>query len=184
MRKMWKKTVAVVLAVGMLLGVSGTTKTAEAAKKLGKKDFTYYTALNDELEMMKVNWLPLNFHSNLWTAKERKTPMGTKVKLEEVVKTKRGIVLGSSKAKVLKAYGKTKVQKTDAKKTKAITCLAFENVSGTCLRQTKSYVSYKYKKNMIYFFFDKSNKVNIIYFRTLKVEEEEAKNDSEYEIVY
>lgn len=165
-RKMWRKAVAVTLAAGMLLGIGGVTNTAEAASKLSKKDFV---VTGEGPYVQSEGAKKVNTYEMSWPLTYCNDDAGwLKTSKSKIIKTKRGIRLGDSKAKVLNAYGKVAVKNSTYKKVQKIVggnlmCTGgSEKKEKKILKKAKKYVQYKYKKKSIYFFFDKNNKVNMI----------------------
>lgn len=158
MKNTFKKVMGTLMAVALLVGVLAVpTQKAQAASKLTKADFKFtgmYKSDVNEVFTTSYDW-----RYQLVNTIEESKP-------KKCIKTKRGIVLTSTKAQVFKKYGKVKLKKLG--KNSALYKKYKKNGIKNCfdLFKNEKCATYSYKSGSdtfkLYFFFDKKEKINTI----------------------
>ncbi len=158
MRNILKRVVAAIMTIALLMGGAiVSSQNAQAAGKLGKADFKFTGKYKSN--MNTIITLSSDWGFQCVNTIDEKQP-------KKCIKTKRGIILNSTKKKVISKYGKTSVKKL-SKKTRLYKAYK-KDVGGAGFKLIKNNkcAIYKFKsgssKYQLYFFFDKKNKVNAI----------------------
>lgn len=165
MKKFMKQWMTLALAVMMLVTAVPMGNVEAKAKKLSKKDFQY------TVDGKKQDFLTESKEYGWWWHVFYDIPESKYCKgAVATVKTKRGIKLGSTEAKVTKQYGKTTKKKVS--KTERFFKTIKYDFPTIDTSNWKNYLEYTYKKGKdnykLRFYLDKKNKVTAFaYFKNL-----------------
>lgn len=167
MRNKLKKVLVVVMAFALLFGVVGVpAQSVQAASKLKKTDFKF-TVKNKKYRKGMNNIIKYDdVHG--WSYYYLGTS-GDYEKEKGRIKTKRGIILGDTKKKVFKKYGKVSLKHLngtfDGKRHLYHSLFTYDSETFDSLSNSK-FAGYKYKKNgntyRLLFFFDDDDRVKCI----------------------
>lgn len=158
MRNILKKGMVTTMTIALPMGgVIASSQNAQAAAKLRKADFKFTGKYKSN--MNTIITLSSDWGFQCVNTIDEKQP-------KKCIKTKRGIILNSTKKKVLSKYGKTSVKKLSKKTTFYKAYKKDVGGAGFKLIKENKCAVYKFKsgsnKYQLYFFFDKKNKVNAI----------------------
>ncbi len=164
-KRRFRGLMALLLALAVLTGVaqSSTTVTVEAASKLTKTDFKKSTG------KYRFNFIKLS--KNYQVYYQCINMVGETEKSDKVFQTSRKIHVESTKADVIKKYGKTQAKKVNVGKDNVYYALKKTNddpnaVSRKEIKKAKTYLDYKItisgSEYRLRFYLDKNKKVNTI----------------------